>query len=190
MDHVATDATAWSSNWPYNSVFCSHKNKRTRKVYFQKAFQSMHFYMHFTFMILYIMKTHSHQMMHGTLLKHVFFYSCEIFREKNPEKEFNMADHNFNANETVATVTPLWFCKNKTNTARKVSKNGVFSGPYFPVFSSNTGKYVPGKTPYLDTYHSVKYLESWFKSDRRNGRLIIFLLGRLFLNLYQKRKVL
>ena len=71
-----------------------------------------------------------------------------------------------------------------------MSKNGVFSGPYFPVFSSNTGKYVPGKTPYLDTYHSVKYLESWFKSDRRNGRLIVFLLCRLFLNLYQKRKVL
>ena len=68
----------------------------------------MHFYMHFTFMILYIMKTHSHQMMHGTLLKHVFFLiPVKYFEKKNPEKEFNMADHNFNTNETVATVIPL-----------------------------------------------------------------------------------
>ena len=51
----------------------------------------------------------------------------------------------------------------------KVSKCGVFSGPYFPafglirksdteylsVFSSNAGKYGPGKTPYLDTFHAV-----------------------------------
>ena len=27
----------------------------------------------------------------------------------------------------------------------KVSKYGVFSGPYFPVFGLNTGKYVPEK---------------------------------------------
>ena len=43
--------------------------------------------------------------------------------------------------------------------AWKVSKHGVFSGPYFPVFSPKTGKYVPEKTPYLDTFHTVK--ESW-----------------------------
>ena len=35
--------------------------------------------------------------------------------------------------------------KNNTITARKVSKYRVFSGPYFPVFSSNTGKYGPEK---------------------------------------------
>ena len=28
-----------------------------------------------------------------------------------------------------------------------------FSGPYFPVFSPNAGKYGPEKTPYLDTFH-------------------------------------
>ena len=32
---------------------------------------------------------------------------------------------------------------------------GVFPGPYFPVFSRNTGKYGPEKTPYLDTFHAV-----------------------------------
>ena len=30
-----------------------------------------------------------------------------------------------------------------------------FFGPYFPVFSPNTGKYGPEKTPYLDTFHAV-----------------------------------
>ena len=36
-----------------------------------------------------------------------------------------------------------------------MSKYGLFSGPYFPVFSPNTGKYRPEKTPYLDTFHAV-----------------------------------
>ena len=36
-----------------------------------------------------------------------------------------------------------------------MSKYGVFSGPYFPLFSPNTGKYGPEKTPYLDTFHTV-----------------------------------
>ena len=35
--------------------------------------------------------------------------------------------------------------RTKTNTARKVSKYGVFSGPYFPVFG-------PEITSYLDTF--------------------------------------
>ena len=41
------------------------------------------------------------------------------------------------------------------NTAGKNAKYGVFSGLYFPVFSPNTGKYGPEKTPYLDTFHAV-----------------------------------
>ena len=36
-----------------------------------------------------------------------------------------------------------------------MSKYGVFSGPYFPLFSPNTGKYGPEKTPYLDTFHAA-----------------------------------
>ena len=55
------------------------------------------------------------------------------------------------------------------NTAWKVSKYGVFSGPYFPhsdwirrntpylfVFSPNAGKCGPEKTQYLDTFHAVR----------------------------------
>ena len=37
-----------------------------------------------------------------------------------------------------------------------MSKYGVFSGPSFPVFSPNTGKYGPEKTPYLDSFHAVQ----------------------------------
>ena len=46
-------------------------------------------------------------------------------------------------------VLRLWI------TARKVSKYGVFSGPYFPVFGMNTGQYGPEKTPYLDIFRAV-----------------------------------
>ena len=38
----------------------------------------------------------------------------------------------------------------------EVSKYGVFSGPYFPVFSPNTRKYEPEKTLYLDTFDAVR----------------------------------
>ena len=52
------------------------------------------------------------------------------------------------------------FCITSSNrkssiTAWKVTKYGVFSGPCFHVFSPNTGKYGPEKTPYLDTNHAV-----------------------------------
>ena len=36
-----------------------------------------------------------------------------------------------------------------------MSKDGVVSGPYFPVFGLNTGKYELEITPYLDTFHAV-----------------------------------
>ena len=39
--------------------------------------------------------------------------------------------------------------------AWKVSKYGVISGPYFPVFGLNTGKYGPEISPYLDTFHAL-----------------------------------
>ena len=36
-----------------------------------------------------------------------------------------------------------------------LSKLGVFSSPCFPIFELNMGKYIPEKTPYLDTFHAV-----------------------------------
>ena len=41
----------------------------------------------------------------------------------------------------------------ENDTAWKVSKHGVFSGPYFPVLSPCTGKNGPEKTNHLDTFH-------------------------------------
>ena len=43
----------------------------------------------------------------------------------------------------------------QTFTAWNMSKHGVTSGPYFPVFRLNTGKYWPEMTPFLDTFHAV-----------------------------------
>ena len=37
----------------------------------------------------------------------------------------------------------------------KVSKDAVFSGPYFPTFGLNAGKYGPEKTPYLEWLSSI-----------------------------------
>ena len=42
----------------------------------------------------------------------------------------------------------------KTCTTWKVSKYGVISGPYFPVFGVDTGKYGPKISSYLDTFHA------------------------------------
>ena len=41
-------------------------------------------------------------------------------------------------------------------TAWIVSTCGVISGPYFPVFGLNTGKYGPEITPYFDTFDAVQ----------------------------------
>ena len=40
------------------------------------------------------------------------------------------------------------------------SKYGVFSGPYFAVFSPNAGKYGPEIIPYLETFHAVSQMLS------------------------------
>ena len=49
--------------------------------------------------------------------------------------------------------SPFWVLR------EKCPKKGVFSGPYFPVFSPNAGKYRPEKTPSLDTFHTLGVLE-------------------------------
>ena len=54
----------------------------------------------------------------------------------------------------IAELIPL--LNDVSNTACKVSKYGVISGPYFRAFKLNTGKYRPEITPYLDTFHAVK----------------------------------
>ena len=51
----------------------------------------------------------------------------------------------------VILNTLVIYILTKANTVWKLSKYGVISGPYFLVFSPNTGKYGPEITPYLDT---------------------------------------
>ena len=41
-----------------------------------------------------------------------------------------------------------------------MSKYGVISGTYFPVFIPNTGKYRPEISPYLDNFHAVWIIPS------------------------------
>ena len=44
--------------------------------------------------------------------------------------------------------------------ALNVSKCGVFSGLYFPVFGLNTKKYAPEKTLYMENFHTVHLHDS------------------------------
>ena len=59
-------------------------------------------------------------------------------------------------------------------TAWKVSKYGVFFWSVFSrirteygeiVFSPNAGKYGPEKTPYLDTFHTVRSCKIFFRQE-------------------------
>ena len=65
-----------------------------------------------------------------------------------------------------------------------MSKYRVFSFPYFPVFSPNTGKYGPKKTPYLDTFHAVTNFSCQVKLVYHPIRL------RYFLDISQHPKIL
>ena len=56
-----------------------------------------------------------------------------------------------------------------------MSKQGVFSGAYFPVFGLNTEKYGPEKTLYLDTFHAV--LDNWPVDPRNSFALKDCLFG-------------
>ena len=40
---------------------------------------------------------------------------------------------------------------------------------YLSVFSSNAGKYGPGKTPYLDTFHAVNNNHTFSSNARKQG---------------------
>ena len=51
-----------------------------------------------------------------------------------------------------------------------MSKYGFISGPYFPVFGLDTGKYGPEVTPYLDNFQAVKgaVKSLYFKEETNN----------------------
>ena len=53
-----------------------------------------------------------------------------------------------------------------------MSKYGVISGPYFPVFSPNAGKYGPEITPYLDTFRAVLVTDAELIENSWNYNLL------------------
>ena len=56
-----------------------------------------------------------------------------------------------------------------THTAWNLSKYGVIFGPYFLVFSLNTGKYGPEITRYLDTFHVVANTHYTILNDKEGA---------------------
>ena len=77
-----------------------------------------------------------------------FFYADELYFKGNYLKLTRSRNLNHKKFQILPTSVTAW----------KVSKYGIFSGPYFPAFGLNThaGKYRPEKTPYLDTFHAVR----------------------------------
>ena len=67
------------------------------------------------------------------------------------------------------------------DTEWKVSKYEVISGPYFPVFSPNAGKYGPEMSPYLDTFNEVKGLARSPTKHFKMEKLATIVSGTLFL---------
>ena len=54
-----------------------------------------------------------------------------------------------------------------------MSEYEVISGPYFPVFSPNTGKYGPEINLYLDTFYAVINMRAMPKCHMKKGILYI-----------------
>ena len=78
-----------------------------------------------------------------------------------------------------------------------MSKYGVFSGPYFPIFGLNTeiyifspniGKYGPEKTPYLDTFHAVDNDDQNKSSSFGHRYLILCSVSSTRIQNYKQKK--
>ena len=89
--------------------------------------------------------------------------------------EYQLNQLNINYARRLALISVTFWSYDKfsfVNTAWKVSKYGVFSGLYFPVFSPGTGKYKPEKTPHLDTFHILKALLKLFWKELPSAWLL------------------
>ena len=73
------------------------------------------------------------------------------------ENYFKSSLENFQKSLSFREICVKYSKKNSVGilTAWKLSKYGVISGSYFPVFGLKTGKYGPEITPYLDKFHAV-----------------------------------
>ena len=63
--------------------------------------------------------------------------------------------HHHRSNHLTLTERKNEYFQSNENCVKSVRIRS-FSGPYFPVFPPNAGKYGPGKAPYLDTFHTVE----------------------------------
>ena len=91
----------------------------------------------------------------------------ELFSQKAPSQMFDRIVNTSLSRANCKKKGKLWdsslaFREVLASTEWKVSKYGVLSGPYFPVFSPGAGKCRPEKTPYLDTFHALEYPSTYF----------------------------
>ena len=116
---------------------------------------------------MFLLKTCRSSLSRGVLIKRCFENMQQIYKRTTmPNCDFNFnkvakqttSEHRYKEDMYLGTYeisTMELSLVGIFSNPWKVSKYGVFSGPYFPVFSPNTGKYRPEKTPYLDTFHTV-----------------------------------
>ena len=73
------------------------------------------------------------------------------------ENYFKSSLENFHKSLSFREICVKYSKKNSVGilTVWKLSKYGVTSGSYFPVFGLKTGKHGPEITPYLDKFHAV-----------------------------------
>ena len=92
----------------------------------------------------------------------LFWNVCSTISDAAQKMKFSVKDFFSKCEQIHSFLCALLFI----GTAWKVSEYGVFSGPYFPVFELNTGKYRPKITRYLDTFHAMRALQEsiiWYE---------------------------
>ena len=74
--------------------------------------------------------------------------------------------YNISVKNNVSSVETIGFNLTLEVSLRENCPNmEFFSGPYFPIFSPNVGKYRPEKPPYLGTFHAVYWPgSSWYSA--------------------------
>ena len=92
-----------------------------------------------------------------------YFWLKKIWKKKNRLKKLVIKFWLLSYKSTIQFCGSCYFCCGDFSiTVWKVSKYRVLSGPYFPALGLNTEIYLenygPEKTPYLDTFHTVKQI--------------------------------
>ena len=70
-----------------------------------------------------------------------------------------------------------------------MSRYGVISGPYFPVYSPNTGKYGPEITPYLDAFHNSESIKRLINKNANVSKCFRYRLQILFMIISEFKQI-